>query len=364
LSGSTVQPCERLLSARLGLAAAFVVSAILLLWPTQASAQIPPATWGDRDYCSDRSAPAGKFVQPDPVNILNLAPGGSGSGQLAAAMYGTLAECMSPANPVCSPQCSNIQVMTVCEFHCQHDHTPPFHWTVQIVPTGLSGHSFVGWNPDLPCEPILAVPRHYCVVRMSTDRNATARFSPVPDAVPPAPFTASVSAATSYTVTINWSSSSDDQWLGGYEVVHSGSVRMARLRPTTTTYRAENLNCNRTYTFRVEAYDTVNTTPSNDVQITTGACIAGSKPVPNTIIHVKPPRSTRSRTAFFHYGFRGALRATRYQCKLDRGRWKACSGSRGITYRRLKRGYHTFYVRAGNANGFDRTPARWRWRIR
>jgi hypothetical protein len=278
-------------------------------------------------------------------------------------MYGTSAECMNPADPVCPSQCSNIQVTTVCEFHCQHDHTAPYHWTVQVVPTGSAGHSFMGWNADLPCEPILAVPRHYCVVRMSTDRNATARFSPVPDAVPPAPFSASVSNATSYTVTLNWTPSIDDQWLGGYEVVHSGSVRMARLRPTTTTYRAENLNCERTYTFRIEAYDTVNTTASNEVQARTGACVR-ARPVPNTVIHVKPPRSTRRKTAFFHFGSSGPLRATKFQCKLDRRAWRACSASRGVTYRRLKRGYHTFLVRAGNANGFDRTPARWRWRVR
>jgi hypothetical protein len=46
MSGTIGHARQRQLSARLGFAAAFLVSALFLLWPSQASAQIPPATVG------------------------------------------------------------------------------------------------------------------------------------------------------------------------------------------------------------------------------------------------------------------------------------------------------------------------------
>jgi Fibronectin type III domain len=342
---------------RLAAVSALLVAAVFLFAPPDASAQIEPLP-GATDYCSATSRD-GSFVAPKQYSWIRVFL--SGSGRVSGSMYRTQAPCLSPENPTCPPTCQPWRVETVCEFHCDHNHIAPYPWWVQLVASPDPGLSFVRW--DAPCEPIIQVPRQSCVVKMDVDHNVTAHFSATPDTSPPAAFSASASSSTSYTVTLNWTPSIDDQWLGGYEVVHSGSVRMARLRPTTTTYRAENLNCERTYTFRIEAYDTVNTTASNEVQARTGACVR-ARPVPNTVIHVKPPRSTRRKTAFFHFGSSGPLRATKFQCKLDRRAWRACSASRGVTYRRLKRGYHTFLVRAGNANGFDRTPARWRWRVR
>jgi hypothetical protein len=50
------------------------------------------------------------------------------------------------------------------------------------------------------------------------------------------------------------------------------------------------------------------------------------------------------------------------QCRIDRGLWRACRSPR--TYRNLKKGLHTFRVRARDAAGnVDATPAKRSWRI-
>jgi hypothetical protein len=199
---------------------------------------------------------------------------------------------------------------------------------------------------------------------MLTDHSVTAHFG-TDTAAPTAPGLSGQPVGP-YSVNLSWSPSSD-QWLAGYDV-YQGSTLVDRVGAGTTTYKVENLQCRSNYSFRVEAFDPSNNSASSaPVSVRTGACIGESpsgRPVPNTIIHVKPPRSTRARSAFFHFGGRGSVLATRFQCRLDRGRWRSCPGRTGKRYRSLRRGYHTFYVRAGNANGFDRTPARWRWRIR
>jgi hypothetical protein len=91
-----------------------------------------------------------------------------------------------------------------------------------------------------------------------------------------------------------------------------------------------------------------------------GAGAADTRP-PNTVIHGGPGRVTRSRTASFHLA--STEPGSRFQCRLDRGRWRACRAS--VTLRRLARGRHTFRARAiDRAGNVDRTPAAKTWRIR
>ena len=331
------------------------VLGLALLLPAAASAQLIPPAPTANDYCSDRSAPRGLFVQPKPVSKLTINPGG---GSVGVSMYGTSAqECLRPESPSCPPSCS-VDVRTVCEFHCQHDHIAPYPWTVALAPTA---GTLVGWSGQ--CQPVKAAPRQHCIVKMDADQFVTAHFGGAPDAQPPS--APSVTAMPEpYKVNLSWSASSD-QWLAGY-VIFRDNTLVGRVSHSTTRY-TESLMCQRTYSFRVEAFDwSGNATSSAPVSATTGRCTTGGGGAarPNTIIHVKPPRATRSRQAFFHFGTRGSVPATRYQCKLDRGRWRACSGVRGKQYRNLRKGYHTFYVRAGNRAGFDTSPARHRWRVR
>ena len=343
------------------------LAALALLAPAEASAQIVPQPTAN-DYCSDRSAPSGKFVAPNGgLSYLNISFADSTPGSVAAAMYGTSAECIQTQPAACPPNC-RLQVQAVCEFHCQHDHTAPYGWTVQLSP--MSGY-LLAWGPGTTCLPAKGAPQSSCVVQMPTsgEHRATARFGSAPDSSPPSPApAATVSSVGSYALTVSWTPSGDDNWLGGYDI-YDGATLLRRVAAGTTSARLEALRCQTTYNLRVVAFDVRNSTSSSTVQATTGRCLASADTrAPNTVFHVKPPRTTRSRTAFFHWG---ATERSRFRCKLDRGAWRKCrrsdpyATSMGKTYRRLARGSHTFRVRAvDRAGNVDRTPAVWRWRIR
>ena len=334
-----------------------LVCAFLLAAPPDARAQFAPESWGQNDYCAVMG-PKGRAA-PDPISMLVV---NSGGGTVQPRMWGTHAPCISPPGSAEGTPCTgagcSYQVMTVCEFHCGHDHTPPFPWTVELRPV-QAGSYFLDWQGN--CNGVKDSPRTSCIVRMTNDQAATAIFGPAPDSVPP---TAPSLQATpsSYSVALTWSPSSD-QYLLGYEILRDGAP-IARVPENVTSFQVENLFCASSHSFQVKAYDSVHEAASAVRSIRTGACRATAAPRPNTVIHVKPPKSTRSRTAFFHFGTRGSIAAKKYQCKLDRGRWRSCSGRLGKRYRGLKPGRHTFRVRAGNANGFDRTPAAYTWRIR
>ncbi len=340
-----------------------------LFAPSQASAQVfDPESYGANDYCAVEG-PMGRGRGQDAWNNLtiNVADSGTGTAAVYPRMWGTQAPCINPPEApqgaTCVATSCTYAVQTVCEFHCFHDHSAPFHWTVALIPQQSAGANFLRWE-NASCAPIKDAPRSYCVVRMSTDQSAVAVFGATADtALPEAP---TLSAAPgSYDVALSWTPSTDVN-LGGYEVFKDGTL-LARLPRSlnTTSYRVGNVFCDTGYSFQVKAYDfSLNESASNVVPVRTGRCAPTIAPRPNTVIHVKPPKSTRSRTAFFHYGQRGDVRATKYQCKLDRGAWTKCSGVTGKHYRNLRVGLHTFRVRAGNAAGYDATPATYTWRIR
>ena len=373
--GAAVVTGDRTGKKGLGLARGGVLLGVLaalglLLAPSNASAQISPVP-GATDYCSINSS-GGTFTAPRPTSnltvTLSTAPG---TGRVDAKMYGTTAtneDCIRPNPATCQTSCT-FTVRTVCEWHCQHNHIAPYPWTVELVgtPTAANTH-LVGWSAaPAGCRQLREALRTSCVVRMDTDQNVTAYFAPTKDTGPPsAPLVAA--APQSYAVMLSWAPSVDPEgWLAGYDI-YRGSTHVARVAAGTTSYKATNVYCATAYSFRVEAFDwSGNEARGNEVQTETGACTKGGTTAqrPNTVIHVKPPKVTRKRTAYFHFGAAGETAATKFQCKLNRNRWRRCSGATGKTYRRLAAGrYHTFRVRAGNANGWDRTPARYTWRIR
>jgi Fibronectin type III domain len=345
------------------------LAALALFAPGEAAAQIQPQSWGS-DYCADRS-PNGQFTVPNNgISQLNISffPG-SAPGSVQAEMYNTLAnECLLTRPAVCPESSCALQVQTVCEFHCGHNHTAPYGWTVQLWPTTNAGN-FVGW-PGTSCLPIKDAPQSYCIVKMPTTGalSAQPRFAAAPDATPPTAPSASVSGVGSYAMTVSWSPANDDYWLGGYDIFNGGT-RLTRVSAGSTNTRLESLSCATTYSIRVVAFDSRNSTSSNTVSARTGACVGSSDTRrPNTVFHVKPPRVTRSRTASFHFG---ANERARFRCKLDRRAWAKCRRSdpyrlaMGKTYRRLRPGYHTFRVRAiDRAGNRERSPAVYRWRIR
>lgn len=83
---------------------------------------------------------------------------------------------------------------------------------------------------------------------------------------------------------------------------------------------------------------------------------------PNTRITAGPPKTTRLRKVMFR--FRSTERGSDFQCKPDwRKRWASCRSPK--SYANLRRGKHTFLVRAIDRVGnVDRTPAKRVWTIR
>jgi hypothetical protein len=335
-------------AAKLGAVAA-IAAVGLFGGSTDASAQII-AQPGANDYCADAS-PDGRRPQA-PRTFINIAPPTGGS--VSARMWGTGAECVLTQPATCPANC-RIQIQTVCEFHCSHNHTPPYPWTVELYATPDPGNYLLGWGAS--CAPIKTAPQASCIVRMSSDQNVSARFGPAPDTSPPsAPSLTPM--ASKYEVDLRWTPSGDDNWVGGYDI-YVGSRHEARVAANATSYTIQNLLCNEPYTLRIEAFDVQNRTGSASVDVRTLACGGTTRgPVPNTQMHVA--QVTR-RSIYLHWGATRA-RATKHQCKLDRGRWTACRP--GKTYRNLSRGWHTVRVRSGNANGWDATPAVVRRRIR
>ncbi len=85
----------------------------------------------------------------------------------------------------------------------------------------------------------------------------------------------------------------------------------------------------------------------------------GSSGPPQTRISRHPRRKTAQRTTRFT--FASDQPGSSFQCKLDKGRFKAC---RSPFKRKVKRGRHLFQVRARNAEGaIDRSPAKFRWKV-
>jgi len=81
---------------------------------------------------------------------------------------------------------------------------------------------------------------------------------------------------------------------------------------------------------------------------------------PQTVLRLKPARRTSDRTPTFRFGATGS--ASRFQCKLDGGRFRSCRSP--FTTRPLSLGRHRFRVRAiGPQSNPDPSPASYRFRL-
>jgi hypothetical protein len=82
---------------------------------------------------------------------------------------------------------------------------------------------------------------------------------------------------------------------------------------------------------------------------------------PATALTKKPPKRTSKRIA--HFRFVSDQLGASFECQLDTGPFRACNSP--FKAKGLKRGRHTFMVRAKNSAGVpDSTPAVYRWRVR
>lgn len=85
-------------------------------------------------------------------------------------------------------------------------------------------------------------------------------------------------------------------------------------------------------------------------------------PVPNTKIGARPGAkvTTRKARARVRFSFSSDVAGATFQCKLDKGAYRACTSPRSY---RVKPGRHTFSVRAVGPGGVDPTPATFRFRV-
>jgi hypothetical protein len=84
---------------------------------------------------------------------------------------------------------------------------------------------------------------------------------------------------------------------------------------------------------------------------------------PDTTITGGPSGKTRKKSATFTYTGTDASGIAGFQCRLDEGPFESCTASK--TYSALKKGEHTFEVRAvDNAGNVDPTPAKRTWKVK
>ena len=109
----------------------------------------------------------------------------------------------------------------------------------------------------------------------STPATATAAASACPTADTTAPSTPtglSVPSATQNGITLNWTASTDDVGVGGYDV-YQGSTLVARTSASSTSYAFANVSCGTAYTLSVDAYDAAgNQSPRATINASTAAC--------------------------------------------------------------------------------------------
>jgi hypothetical protein len=85
---------------------------------------------------------------------------------------------------------------------------------------------------------------------------------------------------------------------------------------------------------------------------------ATGDPCPNTTITKKPRKRTTKRRAVFE--FKSSINPATFRCKLDSAPFRDCDTP---FRKRVKRGKHTFRVRATAGGATDPTPASYRWKV-
>ena len=261
----------------------------------------------------------------------------------------------NPGGISCPADCEEAYER-ICEFHCSHNHITGIGQDVTL--TAQEGYLW-RWTGD--CRRRAGDAPNQCTVRVNPHKTVGVELRDSPDLQAPTRPSINVTPGA-YSATVSWSGA-NDYWIGGYDVFANGKLAQ-RVSGSTLSTRLEGLSCQTAYTIRVEAFDANDNRAGSETRTTTRSCSSGGsgdRRPPNTQLHTHPPRVTTARRASFHFGANEA-RVT-FACKLDRGLWFRCRAPK--VYRNLKKGTHTFSVRARDAAGnVDRTPAVWRWRIR
>jgi hypothetical protein len=180
------------------------------------------------------------------------------------------------------------------------------------------------------------------------------------DMTAPASPALTITGSTATTLSVSWPASTDPNGPVSYDLFMD-ATKVASLTSTAFTFTGR--VCGVGQTIGIEAVDGLgNRSPRTTLMLASTACPPAPDIVkPNTTLLRGPAARTKARLATFRFSSNEV--GSTFQCKLDRGRWTACKSPK--TYRNLKKGLHTFQVRAKDrAGNLDRTPAKKTWRIR
>ena len=86
---------------------------------------------------------------------------------------------------------------------------------------------------------------------------------------------------------------------------------------------------------------------------------AFTKIADTTILKGPKAKGTRTKAKF---AFASTLAGASFECSLDGNAFAPCTSP--ATYKQLKKGKHTFSVRAVSAGTADRTPATYKWKVK
>ena len=104
---------------------------------------------------------------------------------------------------------------------------------------------------------------------------------------------------------------------------------------------------------------TTNRTPRPNTEAPTERACGGRGDAPDTKIDKGPKKRTSKTSAKFR--FSSSDEGADFECSLDGTRFKQCSSP--LKVKRLKKGRHTFEVRAATDGAKDGSPASYRWRV-
>ncbi|HEX3618588.1 MAG TPA: hypothetical protein VHU61_18725 [Solirubrobacteraceae bacterium] len=135
------------------------------------------------------------------------------------------------------------------------------------------------------------------------------------------------------------------------------SFGAAELTPPTPTQTPPTPTTTPTTTTTTPGSSSPTKAPTSGSKTSAAAGPAG----PNTKL-IKATINRRARSATFRFSGSGGSGKLSFRCQLDRGRWTKCAS--GKSYKRLRRGNHTFSVEAVDRRGkSDPTPSTKRFKV-
>jgi phosphatidylinositol-3-phosphatase len=153
----------------------------------------------------------------------------------------------------------------------------------QVGTAGQTSYSFANLGCDHSYT--LGVDAYDAAGNHSGVATITAATAACPDTTPPTePSNLLVTAADQTSITLTWSSSTDDTGVAGYTLYRDGN-RLGTM--TGTTHRFGNLSCNHSYTLGVDAYDAAhNHSTTATITAATSSCPDTTAPSPPSALQV------------------------------------------------------------------------------